>query len=206
VLFARLLAKWLNPATSFATAFDPVAGSKLSGFLRKKRGVMAGCPDNWIVHCGRLVCVELKTPVGRCSRAQREVREALLRARCEWWECRSANAAMWALTESGVKFRELERSDGTVERWQQPELEEWEVPRQSPRERRPRHPALLARDREVQRRRRERLPALKAAAGKAQGRQATRHDAPWPLPKGCERASASPLRCSGPFPRHLPWM
>jgi hypothetical protein len=169
VLFARLLDKWLDPATSFATAFDPVARSRLSGFMRKKRGVRPGCPDNWILHCGRLVCVELKSPVGRCSRAQRTAREALLRAHCEWWECRSANAAMWALAESGVKFREVERADGAVERWERPELEPWEIPRQSPRERRPRHPALLARDREVQRRRRERLRALKAAAREGAG-------------------------------------
>jgi hypothetical protein len=75
---------------------------------------------------------------------------------------------MAALVESGVTFREIER-EGAVERWEQPDLEPWEVPRQSPRERRPRHPALLERDREVQRRRRERLRALKAAAREGAG-------------------------------------
>jgi hypothetical protein len=130
---------------------------------------MAGCPDNWIVHCGNLVCVELKTPVGRCSRAQREVREALLATGGQWWECRSANAAMWALAESGVKFREIEREGDAVERWERPQLEPWEIPRQSPRERRPRHPALLARDREAKRRWRERKRALTTTAREGAG-------------------------------------
>jgi hypothetical protein len=162
VLFARLLAKWLDPATSFATAFDPVARSKLSGFPRKKRGVMPGCPDNWVLHSGRLICVELKSPPGRWSRAQRAVREALIRSGAEWWEARSATAAMVALAESGVKFREIVREDGSVEVWATPELEGWAVPRRDPSELRPRHPAVLARDREPQRRRRERWRALAA--------------------------------------------
>ena len=34
---------------------------------------------------------------GQCSRSQRAVREALLRAGAQWWVCRSADAAMWAL-------------------------------------------------------------------------------------------------------------
>ena len=137
MLFARLLAKWLDPATSFATAFDPVARSKLSGFLRKKRGVMPGCPDNWVLHSGRLICVELKSPPGRCSRAQRAVREALIRSGAEWWEARSATAAMVALAESGVKFREIVREDRSVEVWATPELEGWAVPRRDPSELRP---------------------------------------------------------------------
>jgi hypothetical protein len=42
-------------------------------------------------------------------------REALLRE--QWWVCRSANAAMWALRESGVQFRTIVHEDGTIERW-----------------------------------------------------------------------------------------
>ena len=48
--------------------------------------------------------------------------------------CRSADAAMWALSKSGVKFRVIVNKDGTVERWQQPRLEPWEVPRRDPSE------------------------------------------------------------------------
>jgi hypothetical protein len=161
VLFARLLDKWLDPTTSFATAFDPVARSRLSGFMRKKRGVRAGCPDNWILHCGRLICVELKSPAGRCSRAQRTVRTTLITAGAEWWECRTSAAAMWALAKSGVKFREIARGR-FVERWEQPELEPWEIPRRDPRERRPQHPIVRAQRREYARLRWERQRALKA--------------------------------------------
>ena len=156
VQLARLLDKWLDPTTSFATAFDPVARSRLSGFMRKKRGVRSGCPDNWILHCGRLICVELKSPVGRCSRAQRAVREAILAARGSWWMCLSANSAMCALAESGVKFRVIGHADGTTERWRRPKLEAWEIPRRDPRELRPMHPVVAAKRRDEARSRRER--------------------------------------------------
>ena len=71
---------------------------------------------------------------------------------------------MWALAESGVEFRLIEHADGAVERWERPELEPWEIPRQSPRERRPRHPEVLARDRAAKQRWRERKRAQKLAA------------------------------------------
>ena len=58
----------------------------------------------------------------------------------QWWVCRSANAAMWALYKSGVPFRTIVHEDGTIERWQQPELPAWEVPKRNPHERRPRAP------------------------------------------------------------------
>lgn len=63
-----------------------------------------------------IVAVELKSPSGKCSRPQCEVREALLRAGVQWWVCRTANAAMWALGRSHVQFREIVNDDGTVER------------------------------------------------------------------------------------------
>jgi hypothetical protein len=39
-----------------------------------------------------------------------------------------------------VKFRTRANEDGTIERWQQPELPAWEVPKRDPHERRPRAP------------------------------------------------------------------
>jgi hypothetical protein len=47
---------------------------------------------------------------------------------------------MWALYKSGVPFRVLSYDDGSSERWQQPELPAWEVPKRDPHERRPRAP------------------------------------------------------------------
>ena len=64
----------------------------------------------------------------------------MLRAGAQWWVCRSARAAMWALRKSGVKFRTIVHEDGTLECWQQPKLPAWEVPKRNPHERRPRAP------------------------------------------------------------------
>jgi hypothetical protein len=160
---ARLLDRWIDPATTFWTATDPVTHSALAGWLRKRRGVKAGVPDTLVWHRRRSIAIELKSRGGRCSPAQRAVRAALLRAGCQWWVCKSAHAAMWALKESGVRFRTFVRSDGSIERWRQPKLAAWEVPRRDPTERRPQHPAVAAQRREAARRRRERQCAHKAA-------------------------------------------
>jgi hypothetical protein len=107
---ARLLDKSLDPACTFWTA------TVVIGVERRD------------------------TEAGQCSRSQRAVREAMLRAGDEWWECRSAHAAMWALRKSGVKFRTIVHEDGKIECWQQPKLPAWEVLKRNPHERRPRAP------------------------------------------------------------------
>jgi len=66
-------------------------------------------------------------------------------ARQNWsgtMEPRSADPAMVALHRSGVELREVERRDGTVECWKEPELADWEEPKRDPRERRPRAPRV----------------------------------------------------------------
>ena len=99
-------------------------------------------------------------------------RGALIRAGAEWWVCRTASAAMWALKRSGVRFRELVHADGSTERWRQPRLARWEVPRRDPAERRPNAPEVVAARREVTRRWRDRR-ALKAAQATTQRADAT---------------------------------
>jgi hypothetical protein len=42
------------------------------------------------------------------------------------------------------RFREVVNDDGTTERWQRPELADWELPRADPREKRPAHPEVKA--------------------------------------------------------------
>jgi hypothetical protein len=140
VKLSLLLDKWLDPTCTFWTATDPVAPSVTSGATRKKRGVKPGVPDVLVWYCGKSVVIELKSRRGQCSRSQRFVREQLLRAGAQWWVCRSANAAMWALCESGVPFRTMTNEDSALERWQQPKLPAWEVPKRDPHERRPRAP------------------------------------------------------------------
>jgi hypothetical protein len=84
--------------------------------MRRKRGVVAGVPDNLSLHRGKLIGLELKSPQGKRSPSQRATRRAPLNARIHaWWECKSANAAMWA--KSGAAFRAIVREDGTVEHW-----------------------------------------------------------------------------------------
>jgi len=140
VKLSLLLDKWLDPTCTLWTATDPVAPSATSGAMRKKRGVKPGVPDVLVWYRGKSITIELKSRRGQCSRSQRLVREALLRAGARWWVCCSAHAAMWALRKSGVPFRTIVHEDGTLECWQQPELPAWEVPKRNPHERRPRAP------------------------------------------------------------------
>jgi hypothetical protein len=140
VKLARLLDEWLDPTCTFWTATDPVAPSVTSGAMRKKRGVKPGVPDVLVWYCGKSITIELKSRRGQCSPSQRAARERLLRAGAQWWVARSARAAMWALAQSGVRFRTLTNDDSRPECWQQPELPAWEVPKRNPHERRPRAP------------------------------------------------------------------
>jgi hypothetical protein len=62
------------------------------------------------------------------------------RGRQDLGERRSAHAAISALRKSGVTFRTASNDDGTFERWQQPKMSAWEVPKRNPHERRNRAP------------------------------------------------------------------
>jgi hypothetical protein len=158
---ARLFGIWL-PADCFWTATDATTTSPTTGLMRKKRSCRAGLPDLLILFRGRLIAVELKSRGGRCSPAQRLTREALIAAGGAWWECRSANAAMAALRESGVTFRMIAHRYG-IECWRQPALAPWEVPRRDPAEPRPSAPDVAAQRRAAQRRWRERQKAAQMA-------------------------------------------
>jgi hypothetical protein len=140
-----LLNKWL-PDNAFWTATDPVAPSATSGFMRKQRGVKAGVPDVVVWYRGKSITIEMKSRQGKCSASQRTARAGLLRADVDWWECRSAHAAMWALRKSGVRFRTIVHEDGRIERWRLPRLAPWEVPRRDPSEPRPRAPEWVPDD------------------------------------------------------------
>jgi hypothetical protein len=155
VKLAALLNVWL-PSDAYWWATDAAGTSSTIGALRRRLGCKAGLPDILIVYRGRLIAIELKSPCGRCTAAQRAVREALLAAGADWWECRSANAAMAALAASGVQFRMTTRGAGETECWQQPELAPWEVPRRDPTEPQPSAPELKAQLRERQQRWRDR--------------------------------------------------
>jgi hypothetical protein len=140
VKLAMLLDRWVDNTTTWWSAIDTVPRSASNGWMRRKRGCKSGTPDTFVLCRGKLVTIEMKSRRGQCSPSQRLAREALLRAGAQWWVCRSANAAMWALAQSGIPFRTIVHEDGTIERWRQPELPAWEVPKRNPHEKRPRAP------------------------------------------------------------------
>lgn len=141
IRLARLLDKWLDPRCCCWTATEGVAPNAAVGAYRRRRGMRAGIPDILIWFCGRAVAIELKSRRGLCTRTQRETRLALNNAGVAWFVCRSAIAAMAALYDLGVPFRELARADGRRERWRQPLLPDWEIAKTDPHERRPAAPA-----------------------------------------------------------------
>jgi hypothetical protein len=127
--------------------------------VRRLRGVRPGLPDSLTLYRGKFIAIE---------RIAASAREPLLRAGAEWLKARSANAAMWAVAESGVKFRNSVNADGAEERWKKPRLADWEKPRRDPSEPRPQHPAVIAQRRRVQRRWRARQRAARETASLAE--------------------------------------
>ena len=189
VRLASLLDKWMDPSCAFWSATDPVAHSAMSGLMRKRRGVKSGVPDTLVWYRRKSITIEMKSRSGRCSAAQRAAREALIRAGAEWWVCRTASAAMWALKRSGVRFRDLVHADGRTERWRQPRLARWEVPRRDPTERRPNAPDVVVERREAARRWRERKRAHASERGHVKASQSNEI---WPneKPHVCPHAVA----------------
>ena len=147
VKLAQLLAKYLDPATTFWTSLENKPSSRLNGVLQKKRGMRSGLPDTMVVFRQRPVFVEVKSRAGIASKAQKQVREELVAAGATWWLVRSARAALMALRLAGVEFRRP---------WKPPELRAWEGPFDDPNKRLPQAPEVAAHRREITRRWRER--------------------------------------------------
>src|SRR5215472_9784087 len=70
---AGMLAKYLDPATTFWTSLENKPLSRLSGLFQKRRGVRSGIPDILILYLGKPIFVELKSP-----KMQKQVRVELL--------------------------------------------------------------------------------------------------------------------------------
>lgn len=145
----EMLEKWLDPGCTCWSATENRPRSALSGMFQRMRGVKSGVPDVFVIFCGRVIWLELKSPVGTVSRSQREMRRELLAGGAVWWLCRSARSAMVALHRSGVQFR---TSGGR--RWKPPALRPWEEPQEDPSRPHPAHPAVTARRRAARRRQR----------------------------------------------------
>jgi len=116
-----------------------VAPNAFSGAIRKARhqGGRAGqrgfVSRETNLHRAEIAIRRLQPGAARGVREDHAGRRA--------WVCRSANAAMWALSKSGVK---IVHEDGMIERWRSPRLPAWEVPRRDPAERRQLAPDVAA--------------------------------------------------------------
>lgn len=155
---AELLARHLDPSSTFWTSLENKPLSALSGMLQRRRGVKSGLPDLLVIACGKPIFVELKSRRGVASEAQKQVRAEMLPAGAEWWLARTARAAMMALQLSGVVFR---RS------WKPPRLAPWEGPFADPTVPLPQHPRVKEERRLAQKRWRERHKAARVAQAEA---------------------------------------
>ena len=150
-MLARELNCLLDPRRVFWSSLENKPSSRLNGFLAKWRGVRSGLPDIMAIPLHRSpVFVELKSRVGRATKAQKRVRLELVRMGCSWFMARSANATLVALQRSGVPFRE---------QWEAPRLAAWEGPFEDPSQRLPQHPEVAAQSREANVRYRAKLKA-----------------------------------------------
>jgi hypothetical protein len=103
-----------------------------------------GVPKVVVWYRGRSITIELKSRRGKCSASQRIARAEGCCVQVSIGGSRSARAAMWALRKLGVRFRAIVYEDGGTERWRQPRLAPWEVPRRNPAEPRPNAPNVKA--------------------------------------------------------------
>ena len=159
--FIVLLTRHADPETTFYSSVENRPWNCLAGIVQRRRGVRAGLPDVFILHRGRLICVEFKSRRGSVSPVQRAIREELLRAGASWWMARSAEAGMMALLMDGVVFRRPWTLPRTLAPWEGPHREATRLPV---------HPEVANERREAKRRWRERQRATgEAAAGRANG-------------------------------------
>jgi hypothetical protein len=143
VRLALLLNRYIDPSWAFWSSLENKPRSLISGLLGRKKGVRSGLPDVMVIpSCRPPVFVELKSAVGRASPTQKKIRAELAAVGCDWWMCRSANAAMTALERSGVPFRRP---------WRGRALRPWEGPFTGEEKRLPQHPETAARNREANR-------------------------------------------------------
>lgn len=100
-----LALKLALPPEAVAISHENRQNGPREGARRKKRGCLPGWPDLEIVHAGRHHLIELKTPVGTLSKAQREMHARLTQAGGSVAVCRSVDAVLAHLAACGVPVR-----------------------------------------------------------------------------------------------------
>jgi hypothetical protein len=179
IRLTKLLTQYL-PDNVFYSALSNAPRTAVAGYLARLRGVRSGLPDIIVVHDGRVIWVEMKSPAGVASKVQRQVCAELRAAGADTYLARSAEAALVALRcLSNVPFRHP---------WTPPPLEPWEGPFTGAMicsgKRLPQHPEVAAQRRAAQRAWRERQRVHKAAklAAERDDAATSPHRAPWRCP------------------------
>jgi hypothetical protein len=90
---------------SWYTAIPLGGGGRLRGAQLKRTGTKPGVPDILVTNDGRAIWLELKTPRGALSDAQRYCHEQIKRARCPVYIVRSIDDVIAALQAAGVPLR-----------------------------------------------------------------------------------------------------
>ena len=71
----------------------------------RRSGYKAGWPDVLVIFRGRALLIELKTPVGRVSMAQRAMHKRLVYAGADMMVCRSVLDVQNSLLEAGIPLK-----------------------------------------------------------------------------------------------------
>lgn len=99
---ARMLARVLRPDVCWTAVDHANARDKLTGAIRKARGVKAGIPDFLFWHDGRGFAIEFKREDGVLSDAQRDFLRTLIGADVEVAVCWSASQVADKVVEWGL--------------------------------------------------------------------------------------------------------
>lgn len=102
---ARMLAQVLRPDVCWTAVDHANARDKLTGAIRKARGVKAGIPDFLFWHYGRGFAIEFKRADGVLSDAQRAFLRTLIGAEVEVAVCWNSVQVFQKVVEWGLARR-----------------------------------------------------------------------------------------------------
>lgn len=97
---------WSLIPPAWFTSFPAGGGGELRGKIAKGMGLKAGVADLLIIDRGRPFWIELKSPRGTLSEAQRRTADALIAAGCRWTVARSFDDVRGALWGWGIPLRD----------------------------------------------------------------------------------------------------
>ncbi len=106
---AGLLARRLGPGVWWTAVDEGGMRKPWIAVQRRRRGCRAGTPDLLVLWRGRLIGIELKSPAGIISEAQRVMREEIVMAGGRWFACRSIEAVLEVLRRLRVPLLPVSR-------------------------------------------------------------------------------------------------